>query len=684
MAEVYRKNMDIGNHKRPLRKQGGFGSKESGEVKYLVPKKSFANLLGKVDSTLRKRISFTPNVVWFVACAAVIVMAFQLLGMGMSAKNEKKQIMGMATSAYEDINSASTKLGENNFQDALSLFQSAQNSLTTAQDKLEAYRLLTWAVPTAKAADNVLKGAYFLAEGGKNLTSALNLFESVQINKSGFDNPNLNSVLSENRSLLVKSLNNLIEADKLLADTEGMPPEYLETLTKGREQTRALIGVLEKLVGLEDLYLAIAGGSAKTYLLIFQNYDEMRATGGFIGTYGSLRFNQGKIERLSIESVYNFDGSFYKKIAAPGPFQPEIQKWGLRDANWFVDFPASARKLLEFYEYSKETADGVIAVTPKIFTDILELTGPIEMPAYNTVLTAENFQTMVQTKTSVEYDKILNQPKKFLSDFAPALLDRLSSLDKNEKLQLLQILDNSLREKHILLYSPIESVQDTIQKNNYSGAIKETSHDYFAVFNSNLGGTKTDLLVNQELKLESKILSDGSVLNKLTVSRQNNDTERNLDFMRILVPKGSVLLNARGFDYRPIEASRSEGFATDTELESWDRGELKFGSVRYSEEAGKTELAGWVETEPNSGKIVTVNYMLPYKIKTQPGAGITPYSILYQKQPGILTSPVAVSLDLGNFKAEWSGNFAPNPSGKVEFQGDSRTDAFWPFVLKHD
>src|SRR5690606_24264615 len=151
----------------------------------------------------------------------------------------------------------------------------------------------------------------------------------------------------------------------------------------------------------------------KTYLLIFQNYDEARATGGFIGTYGVLKVSNGKIDKLKIESIYNLDGQLFEDIAAPGPFQPAIPKWGIRDANWFADFPTSADKLLYFYEKVGETADGVIATTPQIFSELLKLTGSIEMGQYGVTLTAENFQEQVQFKTSVDYDKELNEPKKF-------------------------------------------------------------------------------------------------------------------------------------------------------------------------------------------------------------------------------------------------------------------------------
>ncbi|HCX28112.1 MAG TPA: hypothetical protein DHI91_03160, partial [Candidatus Portnoybacteria bacterium] len=54
------------------------------------------------------------------------------------------------------------------------------------------------------------------------------------------------------------------------------------------------------------------------------------------------------------------------------------------DANWFADFPSSAKKIMSFYEKAGgSTADGVISLTPTIIERLLSMTGPIEMPAYN-------------------------------------------------------------------------------------------------------------------------------------------------------------------------------------------------------------------------------------------------------------------------------------------------------------
>jgi hypothetical protein len=400
--------------------------------------------------------------------AALIMQTFSYVG---GAKKNSGEILGVATSAYSDLTSAGQSLENQDFGSAMSLFQSAQTGLADAVEKLSRYKILTWIVPSARSADHVLEGAEDLALGGEKLAAALALYSQLVVSSEGVETLDFAETLRQSKISLGESLTLLRSASDHFSKADSLPSEYTSQVTEAKLQVDSLVGILSNLVALEDLYLDFFGDQTKTYLLVFQNPDELRATGGFIGTIGVLKISSGQIKQLKIESVYNLDGSLYAQIAAPGPFQPDIRKWGLRDANWFADFPTTASQLLRFYEQGRETADGVIAATPKIFEDLLGLVGPIEMASYGETLTSENFQEVVQRKTSVEYDKALNQPKQFLADFAPVLLDRLSGLSQESWFSVLQIFSQSFSAKDAILYSTDPATQDKIESLGFGGKI---------------------------------------------------------------------------------------------------------------------------------------------------------------------------------------------------------------------
>ncbi len=627
--------------------------------------------------TKKSRYAIMP----FVVTAVLIAMMFQSLVYVSKARNAQGQILGAATSAYSDLSNAGASLKDQNFSNAQSQFSSAYDSLQNAQSQLDQFQALQLLAPQAQAAGHVLSGASLLAAAGAKLTFAMSFFDDVKISSKGIAETGLTKKLKANQDSLNSTLFLLKQAQSEFDRVKGLPASYADTLTKARQQVDALTNMLTNMVNLEDIYLGMFGNGPKTYLFVFQNYDEVRATGGFMGTYGVLKIDGGKIQSMKIDSIYDLDGHIYDKIAAPGPFQPDIQKWGIRDSNWFADFPTSAKKILHFYELGAETADGVIAMSPNFFENVLTLTGPIQMPDYGVTLTSDNFQDIVQFKTSADYDKKLNQPKKFLADLAPVILDKLAGLDKEKMLQLLQMFQTNLNQKQILLYSTDQNLQQKIQGLKFSGEILPSDQDYLDIVNTNLGGTKTDLKVKQNASLNISLGRDGRITDTLTISRTNTASEINKDYIRILVPAGSNLISSDGFDAGTFEASQSPGYKPDPDLLAWDQGVMGGNRVFVRTESGKTEFAGWTIANPGETKTLTLVYTIPYKLNLGLLNPTASYSLLFQKQDGIKPYQFAASVDTGSLRPIWYTSGVGSDSGRLNFAYDTGSDQYWAVLL---
>jgi len=73
---------------------------------------------------------------------------------------------------------------------------------------------------------------------------------------------------------------------------------------------------------------------------------ELRPTGGFIGSFGLLNFENGKLGNLNVNDIYAIDGQLKGHVAPPDELlhflgQPN---WYMRDSNWSPDFPISAER----------------------------------------------------------------------------------------------------------------------------------------------------------------------------------------------------------------------------------------------------------------------------------------------------------------------------------------------------
>ncbi|MFZ5982637.1 MAG: hypothetical protein ACOYS2_03670, partial [Patescibacteria group bacterium] len=300
-----------------------------------------------------------------------------------------------------------------------------------------------------------------------------------------------------------------------------------------------------------------------------------------------------------------------------------------------------------------------------------------------------------QQEVEMDYDKDLNQPKKILADLAPKVLDKIFTL-KNPKdfLRTLKVLNESLDEKHILIYSSNYSIQEVISQKGWSGEVLQASKDYLSVINSNINGYKTDGVVKETIQHYSQIQDDGRIINEVSITRRheggNSDYEWfnkvNANYQRLYVPEGSRLISVSGqtreFNDPPLDYKALK-FKVDPQvaMEEQDmRIDDESGTRIYSEK-GKTVFANWVYVSPQEEVKIVYRYELPFRIN--PGSkagGVDNYSLLAQKQSGSrgsrFESKIAFSERL---KVIWKypeSDFRKTEGNELNFSGDLSKDKF--------
>lgn len=134
---------------------------------------------------------------------------------------------------------------------------------------------------------------------------------------------------------------------------------------------------------LDSLITLLSSENRRHILILFQNPAEIRPGGGFLGSYADVAIKDGQIQGIDVRDIYDPDGQLFQKIVPPYQLQTISENWGARDANWFFDFPTSAKTVSNFLELSKMyeengvTFDGVIAINIPVIQSLLEVTGPI-------------------------------------------------------------------------------------------------------------------------------------------------------------------------------------------------------------------------------------------------------------------------------------------------------------------
>jgi len=421
--------------------------------------------------------------------------------------------------------------------------------------------------------------------------------------------------------------------------------EKLPILEKTLDDAYKYTGFLENVIGIDK---------HKKYLILFNNYSELRPTGGFPGTYGIISFSNGGLENFFVNDVYNLDGQLKRKIIPPKQLQHITPTWAMRDVAWFIDFPTSAKKVVEFFEEeSGYGVNGVIALNPDIISHILKVVGPIEMPEYNMTITADNFLASVQEE--VEYGDNRAQPKTIIVDLAPRLLDKLYSADSGQWMEIFSELVTSLEEKDTMFYFEDKELESFAIEENFGGEIKQTDADYLTVNLSNIKGSKTDIVTDSFINIEIRQDND-HIIHKVAITRKHKGGDHELDFynrqnpsyIRVLIPSNAELLNVSGNDlprYYPLVDYQNSIFEKDSDLAEFESGfyfDETMGVDRF-EEGNKNGVGFWVVTDPGKVKTVILEYSTPINTNQN--------SFYFQKQPG---------LDWKNFKFKWNGQYLIN------------------------
>ncbi|MGH9231078.1 MAG: DUF4012 domain-containing protein, partial [Acidimicrobiales bacterium] len=173
--------------------------------------------------------------------------------------------------------------------------------------------------------------------------------------------------------------------------------------------------------------MAFAGDSGpKRYLFLSQNPDEVRPTGGFIGTYGVLTADAGKLELERYDAIESWTSSRPQAEVPPDQVGPPFQyhnpplRRRLDDVNNLPDWPQAAQLAANLWVAGGEApVDGVISFMPGFLGRVLSVVGPVTVPTYDETVTAKNLNERLDFHTH----EVKPPPGTGRKDFVAALAE---------------------------------------------------------------------------------------------------------------------------------------------------------------------------------------------------------------------------------------------------------------------
>ena len=482
----------------------------------------------------------------------------------------------------------------------------------------------------------------FMNGDGKELVKIIkNLREEIDnIQKSTGSIRNQIAAVGEKMDFLKGNLLDFSQIDKIVTE------EYFNYGAKLYQTEDVLAGLLDVLQSKNDVH----------WLIFFQNPAEIRPAGGFLGSYADLTINSGRLANIDVRDIYDPDGQLDLKVVPPMPLQAITVSWEARDANWFFDFPVSARKVTSFLEASKIYQEqntefsGVIALNIRILESILEITGPMEIGDYPEI-NKDNFMREIQREVEAGPDKAAGKPKRILQVLAPALLERINNFNEEQKRELMDKLGFHLTNKDIMLFAEDRRLENFFSQNNLSGEVYKLPDNfygsYLAVVNANIAGGKSDYFIKQEINLKVNLESDGKTVSRLEIKRSHSgNTEKaswwratNKDFLKIFAAPGSRLAKISGNSQKTVNPPinyQKQNYQNDFDVQIIEKNQqfLEDFDVWLSEESGKTTWASWFNVSAGAAKTLKLEYETPGNIYSS----VKPdkiYQFIFDKQSGV-------------------------------------------------
>lgn len=631
-----------------------------------------------------------PSRAWVAVSAMLVLVALFAFGIWqgfqVSAGVDKA---GQAVVTLESLNVSDTDLREH-----LENLPTLHGTLSQANDQLKDARsnlklalpftpLIGW-IPSvgaqAKEGKDLLDLGEEIVQGSLDLLLSLEKAAAVSNGPVMLEGRQLNTTLLQSITAsepdLQAALDHFTHAETIQEklSAKDLPADLNRLLSFSENIVPELKGLAQMGLAMSQSWSSFLGfEEPRTYLLVAQNTDELRGSGGYLPGAWLLELNQGRIERLQFWDTVDVDDLEAGLPTPPGGIVQSLWGgvWLFRDASWSPNFPSSARVMEQLFRLGTgHSVDGVIAVDQWAVKEILEAIGPVTLPDGQEVGADSYLRTLEEGKDEVG--------RVFMDTTLNGMMDGLGTNSSTEKFAALMLaLKRSLDQGHLLPNFHDTTLQQHVIDNSWSGKLSGSTSDYLMVVDSNVGWNKVNRNIEREMEYLVALEPGGISQARLDISYTNTSTPRNTeecsiqtpslagttyaekkngcywDYLRVYVPLGSTIQSASPFPMPEGAIYRRLGY---NDIED---------TLQTFIEEEKTVFSGFFNLAPEESRQVTFLYELSADVLTRQEENWS-YSLVVEKQPGLLPTATNVTVSVpGNYVIE---DAVPHPTKLSEHE----------------
>lgn len=300
---------------------------------------------------------------------------------------------------------------------------------------------------------------------------------------------------------------------------------------------------------LESLSRFLLSPARSNLVVLIQDSNELRSSGGFLVSVVNLSFENSHLLNWRVYDVSDLDQRIYGEREAPEELRNMLaaSRLLLRDANWPASFADASSDITWFIEQSLNMRPNLIlTLNSKEIYGFLEVLSPLMVNEFE--LNQNNFFEELLRQENVDFNSVLN-----------SFFERLSKLSKEEVIFILTKLNLALDKREAFLYSDSQELSEILKNNLWSGEILETPcpsefagvgeqcfTDGIYQLENNVGLNKVNRLITQEINhsigISEKFIRHKRVIRLENLGRQNFWPEGNYQaYLKLYLPKNANL-----------------------------------------------------------------------------------------------------------------------------------------------
>lgn len=483
-----------------------------------------------------KKLKIARNIA--IALVPIIIIGLLIFRLGTDAKS----MLSEANTLKTDLKAVMTGVKERDVESAQNATLKVDNTVRKLDRTLSSP---VWkAVSHAPFAGKYVKSVNTLVSVAEDasdniLKPALDVMDEYPLEGlkvgDGFSVSTINAYLNllEDIEPRIESMTTKMQTVKLPLGKTEMLSEYTQVLTK-------LTAAYNENGEYLPLFRAFLGdGSDKLYLLAAQNSAEIRASGGFPGSMGTIRIEDGVLTIDDFKTVYDM-------ISVNPPTEAHITDTEYllfsgsldyaRDACYIPDFERVGEIWALAYESKNdEHIDGVISLTPVIIQKVLAYTGAVTL-SDGTELSGDNATQMLQkdlyykylsSNSSYKISNANDYVDSLFAETAKIVMGKLvDDFDINRIADYSKIFTDGGKDRTILMWMEDETAESYVKAAGCSGALNDDpSNPEAGVFFSGANGSKLGWFVSLDTQIgDVTVNDDGSRTYDVTVTVSNDIT----------------------------------------------------------------------------------------------------------------------------------------------------------------